>query len=780
MNVAIYIQGERIDLFQDEKIELNLSVKNLSDISSVISDFSQSFSVPSSPNNNRIFTHWYNADVDGTYNANLRQDAYIEVNTLPFKYGTIQLDKANLKSGIVDSYSLTFFGKGVNLSDLFAEDLLSDLDLFGFDHSYNSTTVLNSMNSDEIASGDVYYPFINAVRPMSIGSGVADDLLLTTNEITYTDFKPAIRCIKIIQAIENKYNVVFSRDFFGRAVFHNLFLWLHKEEGYLKAFGQKVDINIITNASGEGFNFNATTNSVTYTAPSNSRTTRSISIKVIPQSGFTTVPYQIEIYNNGILSNTVDGINQFTATYSATGNNVISYKIASAYDFSFTTKITGKERVTGTPIGVDTNLINNTTALQSITSTVKISEQMPEMKVKDFFKSLISMFNLIIKFDKEKFVIDTLDNWYSKGKAYDITHLVDIKDIQIKRPDVKKEIEFTYKKSSYILGDRYLTNNNVGYGDLKAKYNVDGSELKVESSFENLMLERLNNETTGDLSDIQVGYAIDKNLKATKGAPILIYKNGYAYSDAPLKVKPTGNFTKIQHTATEDNIDFEQVTNSLNFGADNSTFFQYPIEKSLYFNFWKTYIEDLYNKKTRVINFKCKLPSYILYNLVLNDRFIVNDKKYKISNIKVDITSGDADVELFTDFSKPFDSVENLIPITVDRTDITVDNTEITVDSISEYDPVTSYTLNGLSITNYLGTASEEHFELKISANTTWAISKIDTGSGTNWFETDKLNGDKSEYIRVTINKNTSAYREGIVRVLIASTTYDLLIQQQI
>lgn len=779
MDVAIYIKGQRLDLFNDENIYLNLNAKNLSDISSIIADFSQSFSVPASPNNNKIFEYWYNSDVDGSFNANIRQDSYIEVNTLPFKYGTMQLDNAIIKDGLSNSYAITFFGKAVNLTDLFAEDLLSSLDFTAFNHSYNSTTVLSSMNGDTINGGDVYYPLINANNDMSIGTNDAKDLINASNAIVYTDFKPAIRCIRIIEAIETKYGVKFSRDFFDRAVFYNLFFWLHKDAGSLKAFGNKVDVNITDNKSVDGFLWNATANTVTYNAPSNSRVTRQLTIQVTPQSGFQTIPYIIEIYNNGSLYSTNEGVGVSSAVINQTGDNVVYFKVSSSSSFDFTTKITSKKRETFYLAGVNNDYEDSYTPIQSITSTLNLGSQFPEMKIKEFFTSLISMFNLIVKYDNDQFIVDTLDNWYSKGKSYDITQLVDISDIRVKRPDVKKQIEFMYKKTGAILGEQYQINNNVGYGDLKAKYTVDGADLKVEAITENMLFERLPNEATGDLTDIQVGFSIDKNLKPYKGNTYLFYKNGYAYSAQPLKIKPTGSFTKIQHTATEDNIDFEQVTNSLNFGDNNSTFFLSPIQKGLYYNFWKTYIEDLYNTKTRIISFKCKIPVNILYQLRLNDRFIVNDKKYKISTVKVDITNYDADVELFSDFSKPFDSVENLIPITVDRTDITVDNSLLTVDRVSEYDPVTSYTTNGLSITNYLGTASQEHFEVKVSANTNWDIAKIDVGNETTWFTSNRFAGNKSDYIRVTIFNNSASYREGILRLTIGGVSYDLLIQQQ-
>ena len=52
--VELYIDGQRADLFQNENIEINLSVQNIKDISKVFGDFTQSFTIPASVQNNKI------------------------------------------------------------------------------------------------------------------------------------------------------------------------------------------------------------------------------------------------------------------------------------------------------------------------------------------------------------------------------------------------------------------------------------------------------------------------------------------------------------------------------------------------------------------------------------------------------------------------------------------------------------------------------------------------------------------------------------------------------
>ena len=50
----------KIELFNDEEITVSSSIQNIQDISKIFTDYSQSFTVPSSVVNNVIFEHFYN------------------------------------------------------------------------------------------------------------------------------------------------------------------------------------------------------------------------------------------------------------------------------------------------------------------------------------------------------------------------------------------------------------------------------------------------------------------------------------------------------------------------------------------------------------------------------------------------------------------------------------------------------------------------------------------------------------------------------------------------
>jgi hypothetical protein len=240
--VDLYIDGQRVDFFDQESIELTMSVQNVKDISKVFGDFSKSFTLPASPNNNAVFKHYYNVDVSGGFDANTRTSAFIELNNNVFRSGVIELEGVQLKNLQPYAYKVGFYSKTTSLKDLFGEDTLNDLDLSAQDHAYNDTNIVTGLNG--YVSGtdsSIIYPLISPVANWYYDSSGSDH---EANNISYHsghpehgvfyyDLKPAVKLQKIIDAIEAKYGVTFNSDFFDSADFGKLFMWCHRRAGYM-------------------------------------------------------------------------------------------------------------------------------------------------------------------------------------------------------------------------------------------------------------------------------------------------------------------------------------------------------------------------------------------------------------------------------------------------------------------------------------------------------------------------------------------------------------------
>ena len=156
MELTLYIQSDRldpstmtkVDLYNDEKVTLTMTLQDIRDIEKVRTDFSQPFTLPASDVNNKIFKHWYNPDIDG-YNSNYRTPAIIELNHLPFKKGFITLNNCKIKNGQPEFWNVTFLGETVDLKNVISEDQLDQLswlDSQGFIFTNNNASARQGCN----------------------------------------------------------------------------------------------------------------------------------------------------------------------------------------------------------------------------------------------------------------------------------------------------------------------------------------------------------------------------------------------------------------------------------------------------------------------------------------------------------------------------------------------------------------------------------------------------------------------------------------------------------
>lgn len=233
LTVSIYIldqyNGEynRVELFDDEKISLVSSIQNINDISKTFTDFSQTFTIPASKQNNKIFKHWYENSLDNSFSTLVKSDAYIELDTIPFRKGKIQLESCSVKNGQPQDYSITFIGALGSLKDKFAGLLLKDLNTDLYDFTYSGTVVKNKVNQTD-ASDDVMFPLISSDRYWNYGGTGSNDISLNANPIVFSELFPAIKLSAVLDMIhqDTKWNINFNGSFLTDARFTSAYLFL--------------------------------------------------------------------------------------------------------------------------------------------------------------------------------------------------------------------------------------------------------------------------------------------------------------------------------------------------------------------------------------------------------------------------------------------------------------------------------------------------------------------------------------------------------------------------
>ena len=662
--VSLYIDGQRADLFEDETIEMTLTTQNVKDISKVFGDYSNGFTLPASPTNNAIFKHYYNVDVVGGFTANLRADSFIEVNNNVFKQGVLELEEVQMKQGEPYAYSVSFYSNTTTLKDLFGEDTLNDLDLSAQDHAYSDTNIETGINSYVAGTGDaVIYPMITPVTRWyydsqgSHGDGNIHFHNDPSHGVFYYDLKPAIKLQKIIDAIETKYGITFNSDFFDSADFGKLFMWCHRRAGYMfKDQPIGATSELIELVSGDAV-FDSTLHRFPVTSTANPAL-----ISYSPSATAST-NYRVDVFINDELfsskEHTGNASNVFVFLPTLSVGDYVDMRLAPSGDGGAVT--VGMVANWYADAAGTTLLAATATPLATTTAGfVTMADQMPEQKIGDFIGSLLRAFNLVVvPTAPSTYDIEPLDTWYSEGTTREISEYVDTEEVSIKKAPLYRRLNFSYNETEAVLGEQYRLQNDIGYGDLRADFNFDGEEFDVEVGFDNMLFERLTDTYVNGvgLTEINVGQCITRELEPYIGQPIIFYAAGnlrvdsaYHWSYTEMGTNPSAiEKTDMWLISNVNNLTAETVTKTLNFGTEIDPYLLQGFSQGLYQSYWSDYITDLYDASRRVFTYKAQLPLGIMLNLKNNDKLTILERNYIINSIKLNLTTGEASLELLND-----------------------------------------------------------------------------------------------------------------------------------
>lgn len=669
--IELYIGTERLDLFKDEDVNITLNVQNIKDISKVFADYTQSFSLPASQNNNAVFKHYYNADISGGFQASLRQSGVIILDKEPFREGSFELLSVNMKNGKADSYEVVFFSAGVSLKDIFGEDELNDLDLSAYNHSYTGANVRRGAEG-ALLSGDVIYPLISPVGDWTFDSNSSSHVdynlsYHTTNDnhgLHYYELKPALRMSAILDAIEAKYGISFTSTLLSSSKFTDLYMWCHRREGWMfkgqengwtprgirwfayQTGGTQMAANIngywdVTSTLLNvdlSYNWQVVGGGVAVYVFVNDaqHSVRNYSAG----SGTETIPI------NGLVAGDKVYIKYGPAQGSAGAAFDLYLTNLEFFRTQFPTSVVATASTGGTPNG-----FNN---------EVELSEHLPEQKVSDFITGLIKMFNLTLEpISSTSFKLETLDDWYAAGTTYDITEYTDIESVTIAKPELFRRISFKHQEANSNAMRTYrLQNGGVAYGDLRADFSFDGEELETQTSFELLRMDKLTDVNTSSSVDFLVGKAIDQNAEPYIGKPIIFYSgdvldinaNPIGFLDeSGLTPSPADPLVEVAFMSNADNKVTDDVTQMLTFGLEIEPYHEQAFAETLYGVFWQDYVTDLYSTSRRLYKFKAVLPARIIYSLSMNDKLVIGGRRYIINQLQINLRTREAQMELLND-----------------------------------------------------------------------------------------------------------------------------------
>jgi len=732
---------QRVDLMEEELIELTQVIQDARDIEKIFTDYSKTFNLPASATNNKIFSHWYDPDIIGFNNLQYA-DSRIELDHFHFKFGKIKLEEVVMKNKKPFMYKVTFFGNTLTLTDLIGEDLLENLPyLQNFNFSSTSATVKDGLENglDITVDGVTYnnaiiYPLIghsvsyiiddtnNGDNGLNVSTVQPDNN--TERGVVPPDLKPAIKIQHIIKAIEVRYGLTFkTTEFLDSTALDNLYLWLHRDKGQLTSISS-VDITnhdftcISTLVSCQHFD---STNQFSYFDNVSSPTTNggvfrmeythsqglaqpeefNFQAQITPSSS--TLQYSIDIvdFDTGEVYSTNEniigtqpvgrGFGDVANGVPMSVNEVIRVFLRIRCNFSMTFDVA---------INVDhkfweygyqsqrsfTAIYESNNSSISLNSDVSILEQMPEMKVLDFLRSIFRMHNLTAFIDfNNKVVVKTLDSFYQSGQLIDITKYVKTDEHIVSSIVPYSEVDLEYSDPETILATRFQLNNSRKYGELNYQSGFTKEQkYEIEIPFEHMVFERLQDLTDSDLSTIQIGASIDSDLNPTIGDPLLFYgihqtsadPLNFVYSsrsDVYGALVPSGQrFLLTSYWIPSMNNELGTPTTppayNLNFGSEINTYQLTDYagnNNSLFQLYYQNYILRIFNTKTRLFKYDAILPLKVILQLSLDDKIVIDGRVFTINKMTTKLTSGESSLELLSE--APYQTVTATASVSYDN-----------------------------------------------------------------------------------------------------------------
>lgn len=663
--VQIYIEGQRIDLFEDETITLTQTIQNVRDIEKIFTDYSQSFTIPASKDNNKIFKHYYKNDILDGFDGRKKVSATIELNNTVFQEGKVKLLGTNLKNNNVNSYNIVFFGSAVTLKDLLGEDKLQSLDLSAHDTVYSSSQIESNLVLDP-TTNDLIVPLISHTgrfiydSSSSTGNSATESNLYypsgggtgnPKNGVSWDNLKYAIRVDEIIQAIGVKYGLTFSTDFFNSSNEHyyNLFLWLHRKKGDV----ENLDGGNSSIVDGFTLEIDEDTESkiITSSALRLSGTPSDYNVSTIKLYTTSTSTYSASIQ--------LDGVDVYS-TGDVTGNQTISTLWGlEAGDYTIT--ISSSSNITFSDVEwyISYLAFNKTysTGTYNYTSLFNftISQQIPEIKNIDFLTGIFRMFNLTAFVNVSgDIVVKTLDDFYTSGTSFDITKYVNTDKSSVNVALPYKEITFEHADTDTILSANHsqLFGKTWGKEHYEGGEKLDGSIYSVKTPFSQMKYERLVDASGGINTDILAGYSIDDNLDSYIGKPLLFYPILHTGTNISFLQSDTVNVSKSSYNVPSNSVSLVAGTSkeNMNFFAEvNEYTGTSEFTDTLFQSYYSNYIESVFNIKNRITKVTVNLPLRILLTYTLADKFVINGNSYKINSITTNLTTGISTMELLND-----------------------------------------------------------------------------------------------------------------------------------
>jgi len=203
---------------EDFPLDISYTISDGKNLENRFGDYSKSFDLPATANNNKVLNNIWKANVDQkdkkTYGI---KDCRISVDGIPFFEGSIQVKKST-HAGKAKSYSCTVYGGNFSWMSLLKDkglcETFDEADSFPFDYANIENTWTQTQSTT-----DIQYPLVSW-KDFNIGG--LQNYINTFDTDKVPDFQAAFYVYNILQKIFKNIGYKLDSNFFETANFKRL------------------------------------------------------------------------------------------------------------------------------------------------------------------------------------------------------------------------------------------------------------------------------------------------------------------------------------------------------------------------------------------------------------------------------------------------------------------------------------------------------------------------------------------------------------------------------
>ena len=687
----IFIEDNELDINAGFSQMINYSIDDLNNLDSKTTSFTKTIVLPGTSKNNRLLGNIFEfansnytvngANVNYNFNASKSAKARIEVNGLQVLKGTLRLLEIIIDGEFVE-YEVALFGELGGFFSKLGASKLTDLDFSAYNHQYNVTNIELSWNNAGNGSG-YYYPLIDYGN-----TSPTNDANFFKKSFYYTAFRPAFFVREYINKIIMSAGYTWESNFFNTNFFKRLIV--PNNQSRLAYKKTRIFNGVPSGTIGGGgipiinqleANFTSADNK-TWTYTGATTFSGSVNLKlagtwrISNQSILGNRVVRFNLYKNGVFlcnDNTLFGTppSQIGGLGNATTYVPFSFSVKYAPFNSFFTlatndtfsvtmdSVSGTDAISVNITGISMTLDGSPTLTPAnYNDNLIVSDSLPKgILQKDFFASILKMFNLMVtedKFTEKKLVIEPYVDFYnlSRSSYNDWSNKVDRSQVIKIKPMSEINARFydiKFKQDADNFNEQYRKKFVVGYGDYRfdnqLEFAKDTSTTEVIFSASPLVgytgndkifpaIYKLNN-TTEEM--------IEHNIRIMQAKKITGRTSWKIYSSAKVFNVPVsyGTYTAYGYAGHLD--DPFNPASDLNFGIPEQIQFNLTtgtLSNNLFNTYYSPYFAEITDKDSRLVTCKMKLTERDINTLDFTRFIWVDGVLYRLYKI-VDYSEGE-------------------------------------------------------------------------------------------------------------------------------------------